>query len=51
MKLYEILGNDGLVKGTIYRKEWYLPSNIGVPVNFPIIQFCEGDTWIINIEM
>ena len=24
----------------IYRKPWFLP-NIGVPVNFPIIQFCE----------
>ena len=25
--------------GKIYRKPWFLPSNIGVPVNFPIIQF------------
>ena len=29
--------------GKIYRKPWFLPSNLmGFPVNFPIIQFYES---------
>ena len=35
---------NGVVKGKIYRKPWFLPSNCwGFPVNFPIIQFYEPE--------
>ena len=32
---------NGLVQGEIYRKPWFLPSNIRFSCFFPIIQFCE----------
>ena len=36
---------DGLLSGNsyrIYRKPWFLPSNMGFPATFPIIQVCES---------